>query len=481
MSARFGDAPHSASPGRAPRSLTTSLVLLLCGAGTVAATATAAPTQVSLRSPGKAVELELTLPGDGRLHYAVTLAGQAVLESSPHGHPRRWQRSRPRVESGSRRTLLSGRALPLARRAFDGAGALQRRARRADPRGHRNDLDVDVRVFDDAAAFRFVVPGNGTRVPDAASAFQLPAAAPSGITARATTTRACTCAGELGRRPRRRLGCPAADLSAPGRRRVRSDHRGRALRLRGHDAAGRRQRRLRRAARARCAGEPPYTLRYGEENAKRLAAPGPVVGHDHDALARRAGGPGPRTPSSTATRSRASIRRRIRALFPQGIRTGWLRPGRAVWRYLDGPSIEKGPDETPEQHDRRVLRGDQGLLAAGRRAGLRAPGRRRPVAEALRRAAARAGRRTRRSAASRSGSGCTAATSSDAEERRRLFARLHGAGRGAGSRSTSSTTRRRRRSTSTGRSSGTRPSSSSWSTSTGPTSPPARRARGRTR
>src|SRR6185295_15377650 len=34
---------------------------------------------------------------------------------------------------------------------------------------------LDVRVFDDAAAFRFVVPGTGERVPDAASTFALPA------------------------------------------------------------------------------------------------------------------------------------------------------------------------------------------------------------------------------------------------------------------------------------------------------------------
>ncbi len=31
---------------------------------------------------------------------------------------------------------------------------------------------IEVRVFDDAAAFRFVVPGSGSRVPDAASTFR---------------------------------------------------------------------------------------------------------------------------------------------------------------------------------------------------------------------------------------------------------------------------------------------------------------------
>ena len=54
---------------------------------------------------------------------------------------------------------------------------------------------VELRAFDDAAAFRFVVPGRGERVPDAASSFRPLRAAPSGTTARATTTRECTSAG----------------------------------------------------------------------------------------------------------------------------------------------------------------------------------------------------------------------------------------------------------------------------------------------
>ena len=36
-------------------------------------------------------------------------------------------------------------------------------------------LSLDVRAFDDAVAYRFVVPGRGRRVPDAGSAFRLPA------------------------------------------------------------------------------------------------------------------------------------------------------------------------------------------------------------------------------------------------------------------------------------------------------------------
>jgi alpha-glucosidase len=101
----------------------------------------------------------------------------------------------------------------------------------------------------------------------------------------------------------------------------------------------------------------PYTLRYGEENAKRLSAPAAVegtittpwrvvlLGKDLDALVNSdaihnlSAPPDPR-------------------LFPQGMKTPWLRPG----------------------------------LAVGGRAGLRASGRRGPMAALERRADQGAGR-----------------------------------------------------------------------------------------
>jgi alpha-glucosidase len=79
----------------------------------------------------------------------------------------------------------------------------------------------------------------------------------------------------------------------------------------------------------------PYVLRYKEDNAARLAIPASIDGDittpwrvvmvardlntlvNSDAVHNLAAAPDP-------------------ALFPQGSRTGWIKPGRAVWRYLDG-------------------------------------------------------------------------------------------------------------------------------------------------
>jgi len=79
----------------------------------------------------------------------------------------------------------------------------------------------------------------------------------------------------------------------------------------------------------------PYELRYGREEARRLGKPASVsgtittpwrvvmVGRDMNTLVNSTIVPN-LCPSPDTT------------YFPEGIKTSWLKPGRAVWRYLDG-------------------------------------------------------------------------------------------------------------------------------------------------
>jgi alpha-glucosidase len=79
----------------------------------------------------------------------------------------------------------------------------------------------------------------------------------------------------------------------------------------------------------------PFDLRYGKEEAKRLATPaaidGPIttpwrvimIGKDLNTLVN----------SDIISNLSPAPDQKI---FPQGIKTDWIRPGRAVWRYLDG-------------------------------------------------------------------------------------------------------------------------------------------------
>jgi alpha-glucosidase len=192
-----------------------------------------------------------------------------------------------------------------------------------------------------------VVPGTGQRVPDAASGFRLPAGSTvwyhgardhyEGIHQRRAL--ADVAAGDW--------AAPPVTYRLPGDGGYASiteaalrDYAGMMLQA---DGQGGFQERLGHSVPASY----PYTLRYGEENAKRLAAPAPIEGMittpwrvvllgrdlnalvNSDAIHDLAPPPDPK-------------------LFPQGMRTSWLRPGRAVWRYLDGggdcETLPQGPE-----------------------------------------------------------------------------------------------------------------------------------------
>jgi alpha-glucosidase len=322
---------------------------LLAGAASAASSAR----EVLLRGPGKNVELRVGVSEAGRVEYAVTLGGRPVIEPSPLGI------RLDGVDLGQGATLGRVERYSLDER-FPWLGG--RSTARNRCQGARVGLKhaatgrawtVELRVFGDAAAFRFVVPGSGSRTPDAASAFRLPAGSTvwyhgardhyEGVHARKSL-------GEV----------PADDWAAPPLTVRLPNGAGYAAVTEAalHDYAGMMLQADGRGGFAERLGHAvppsyPYTLRYGEENAKRLAVPasivGPIttpwrvvlVGRDLDALVTSDAVPSLNPPADGR-------------LFAMGPQTAWLRPGRAVWRYLDGPSIEKGPDETPEQHDRRV-------------------------------------------------------------------------------------------------------------------------------
>jgi len=207
---------------------------------------------------------------------------------------------------------------------------------------------LELRVFDDAAAFRFVVPGEGLRVPDAASAFRLPPGSTAwyhgardhyeGLYERKQPSEVPP--GEWAAPPVTfRLAGGAgygsiteADLRGYPGMMLQTDGRGGFLERLGHSVPP----------------SHPYTLRYGEENAKRLAEPaaiaGPITmpwrvvlaGRDLNALV-----------NSDAIHDLAPPP--DRRLFPQGLQTPWLVPGRAVWRYLDGGGNCQELPEGPER------------------------------------------------------------------------------------------------------------------------------------
>ena len=81
----------------------------------------------------------------------------------------------------------------------------------------------------------------------------------------------------------------------------------------------------------------PFELRYGRDEARRLGKAAAITGNITDPLACR----DCRSASDLNALVTSTILPNLcpppdTSLFPEGIKTSWVTPGRAVWRYVDG-------------------------------------------------------------------------------------------------------------------------------------------------
>ncbi|SFE16578.1 alpha-glucosidase [Chitinophaga sp. CF118] len=202
---------------------------------------------------------------------------------------------------------------------------------------------LDVRVFNDGIAFRTILPGDekAVRVPDEATVFNIPTGSEIWyhdlvMHYESVHTKKVISALQAGE-----WVAPPATLKLPqgiyvaiteanlvnysGMALEANGNRGLVLRLAHHQPVSY-----------------PYKLRYSEEDVNRLSKPAAVSGTittpwrvvmigadlnqmvNNDMVHNLCPPPDPK-------------------LFPNGIQTDWIRPGRAVWKYLDG-----GGEGTPE-------------------------------------------------------------------------------------------------------------------------------------
>lgn len=291
--------------------------------------------EVWIPGPNERVQLGI-LPRPGRLAFTVKLGDTVVIEPSPLGMLLDGVDLSSGVEVGPVERYLVDEAFP-----WHGAHA---RAVNAC-RGARISLThvlsgaqytLEVRVFDQGAAFRHVIPGDERpRVPDEGTTFVIPAGstvwchdlgghyeAPyeerdvSGLAGGEWAGPPVTIelpggAGYAAITEADLVGYSGMALQADGRR-------GFTIGL-GH----------------RQPLNHPFELRYGKEEGRRLSRPASIPGsittpwrvvmaaRDLDALVNSDILPALCPPPDPT-------------LFPQGAGTDWIKPGRAVWRYLDG-------------------------------------------------------------------------------------------------------------------------------------------------
>ncbi|MDT8303611.1 MAG: glycoside hydrolase family 97 N-terminal domain-containing protein [Sedimentisphaerales bacterium] len=199
------------------------------------------------------------------------------------------------------------------------------------------DYVLEIRVFDDGAAFRHIIPGdeNASRVPDEYTAFVIPESSAVWYHDLGGHYEASYKKNDISDiRPGQWMG-PPVTFELPGGAGYGSiteanlvNYSGMAL-----EADGRRG--LVTGLGHRQPLNYPYELRYGREEAKRLGKPAAVRGtittpwrvvmaaRDLNTLVNSTIMPNLCPPADTK-------------YFPDGIETEWVKPGRAVWRYLDG-------------------------------------------------------------------------------------------------------------------------------------------------
>jgi alpha-glucosidase len=302
----------------------------------ILAAATLAPAQadtVSVTSPDGAVKIEITSRGD-RLAYDVTFKGTPVIERSQLGL--RFDGVELGVGAAIRRTE---RYRVDERYPWRGvhAEAISRAngVRLNIVTAGGTPLIVDLRVQDDAVAFRFAVPLSGSHVVDAGSTFRIPAGSVVWSHGHGGHYEATYERRPIEKIPAGEWVAPPMTVKLPGKRGyvaiTESDLRNYAGLVLQTDGNNVYRERLGHAAPANY----PFTLRYGVAEASRLAQAaaldGPITTPwrvvmvsetldglvTSDVIHNLAAPPDPK-------------------LFPQGLKTPWVVPGRAVWRYLDG-------------------------------------------------------------------------------------------------------------------------------------------------
>jgi alpha-glucosidase len=196
---------------------------------------------------------------------------------------------------------------------------------------------LDLRVFNDGAAFRLIVPGTATasRIPDETTIFKVPAGGTVWYHDLEMHYESVHINKEISQIKSGEWLAPPATIKLPQNNGYAiiseanlQNYSGMALKADGN----------RGLALKLAYAQPtsyPYLLRYSPEDTLRLSKPAAVTGTittPWRVVIVAADLNGLVNSDVIANLNPAPDKK----LFPEGIKTDWLRPGRAVWKYLDG-------------------------------------------------------------------------------------------------------------------------------------------------
>lgn len=287
----------------------------------------------SVTSPNGTTRFYL-FPKNHQLHFSVTHAGKVVLDASPLIALLNKQVVTDKVKLSGKASYKTNRTYPLAgahATAIDHANGA-----RVTLRHNNYTYELDIRVYDNGAAYRMIFPGKEgqQRIPDEATTFNLPADGTiwyHDMNMHYESVHARKQVGQLSAgewvAPPATIKLPAGIYAAITEADLKG-YSGMSLQANGQNGL------VVKLAHNQPTSY-PYRLRYSAEDTQRLARPAAIAGTittpwrvvmvgtdlnamvNNDVVHNLCPAPSP-------------------ALFPQGQATSWIKPGRAVWKYLNG-------------------------------------------------------------------------------------------------------------------------------------------------
>src|SRR5438552_5662840 len=199
----------------------------------------------------------------------------------------------------------------------------------------KTDYVLDVRAYNDGIAFRFLVPGNGSRVPDEGTAFTIPVSSTVWFHDFEGHYEGIHQKKEIVDVKDGEWAAPPLTIKLPNRAGYAAITEGALINYAGMGLRADGQRGFRAVLGHALPISHPFDLRYGKGEAKRLSKPAAIEGTITTPWRVVMIGPDLNTLVNCDIVGSVSPPP-DKTIFPQGLHTDWVKPGRAVWRYLDG-------------------------------------------------------------------------------------------------------------------------------------------------
>jgi alpha-glucosidase len=284
-------------------------------------------------SPDGKVQLEVSLR-DGRLCYAISFNKQPVIEASSLSLSVDGATLTDNVELGEVRNYQVNETYPwrgVHSRAVNHCNGATVALKHTPS---KTAFTFEMRAFNDGVAFRTIVPGDGARVPDESTRFVLPAGSTVWYHDLGSHYEGIHAKKALGDVKESEWAAPPVTFKLPGSAGYASITEAALVNYPGMALQADGSRGFRLGLGHKHPISYPFNLRY-KADIERVSMPARVtgtittpwrvvlLGADLNALVNADVIPNLCPPPDAK-------------LFPRGIETDWIKPGRAVWKYLDG-------------------------------------------------------------------------------------------------------------------------------------------------